>query len=103
VVNVGVVIYTRGETSGTLIAKWSHAINGSGTGISKGGPPEGFAGGYHTIYYDENGNEKLTCELLIETNGGAYDLSWIRDGEVLINGIGMDVTDGLIAGYRFKE
>ena len=42
--NVGVVVYTRGESNGTLDAKWSHSTNGSGTGRLTGGPSMEFAG-----------------------------------------------------------
>ena len=101
--NIGVVVYTRGEAPGTLTAKWCHLTNGSGTGISTGGPLEGFAGRYRTIYYDEKGNEKFTFELLIEKNGDVYDLSWINNGEIRGRGIGMKVSEGLAAGYRFDD
>lgn len=101
--NIGVVVYTRGEAPGTLNAKWRHLINGSGTGISTGGPPEGFAGRYCTIHYDENGNEKFSFELLIEKSGDNYDLSWITNGKICGRGIGMKVSEGLAAGYRFGD
>lgn len=101
--NIGVVVYTRGEAPGTLTAKWRHLINGSGTGISTGGPPEGFVGRYRTIHYDEKGNEKISFELLIEKSGDIYDLSWISNGEIRGRGIGMKVSEGLAAGYRFDD
>ena len=101
--NIGVVVYTRGEAPGTLTSKWRHLTNGSGTGISTGGPLEGFAGRYRTIHYDEKGNEKLSFELLIETNDDVYDLSWINNGEIRGRGIGMKVSEGLAAGYRFDD
>ena len=48
-INIGVVVYTRGEAPGTLTAKWCHLTNGSGTGISTGGPLEGF---FRPLPYD---------------------------------------------------
>ena len=71
-----------------------------GTGLTTGGPAEGCVGRYHARYFGESGAEKFIFELVIAKNGEIYTLSWLIDGAVRLTGIGMEVNEGLAAGFR---
>lgn len=98
--NIGCVLYKKGEESGTLTAQWCHLAAGTGTGKATGGPAEGFAGRYHIHYFDDKGNEVAIRELEIHKTGDYYELSWIHDGIIRGKGVGIEVADGLVAGWR---
>ena len=101
--NIGCVLYQKGDDPGTLDAKWCHPYFGEGTvgtGHATGGPDEGYMGRYQIRYFDGAGNEFPLFDLDIRKNGGYYDLVWIGNGEILYVGIGMEVEDGLVAGWR---
>lgn len=100
VLNVGFVLYTRGTTPGTLYARWNYANAYSGPGIATGGPREGFAGRYHVRYFLESGEFSDEYDLVIEKTGDFYDVSWLTDGKVSARGVGMEVENGLAAGWR---
>jgi hypothetical protein len=59
--NIGFVLYSKGNIPGTLNARWTYQNSYSGKGLATGGPKEGFAGHYHVRYYDEQG--KFSDEL----------------------------------------
>lgn len=102
-VNVGCVLYVKGEKPGTLDAKWCHPWFGDGvfgSGKATGGPAEGYEGRYQIQYFDANGNAIAGFELDIQKDGDYYQLAWIDNGEILDRGIGMEVSDGLAAGWR---
>ncbi len=101
--NVGVVVYTRGESNGTLDAKWSHSTNGSGTGRLAGGPSGEFAGSYEAIYFDDHGKVKFSLDLNVQNKGDHYDLVWSMKGETVCIGIGTVVSGTLVAGYSFVD
>ncbi len=101
--NVGVVVYTRGESNGTLDAKWSHSTNGSGTGRLTGGPSGEFAGSYRAIYFDDHGKEKFSLDLNVQNKGDHYDLIWSMMGETVSIGIGTVVSGTLVVGYSFVD
>ena len=101
--NVGVVVYTPGESHGTFNAKWSHSTNGSGTGRLTGGPVKGIAGTYKAIYFDELGKEKFSLDLIVHNEGEHYTLTWTMDGETVCIGIGNEVSGALVAGYSFVD
>jgi hypothetical protein len=101
--NVGVVVYTRGESNGSLDAKWSHSTNGSGTGRLTGGPSGEFAGSYQAIYFDDQGNEKFSLDLNVQNKGDHYELIWSMMGETVTIGIGTVVNDTLVVGYSFVD
>jgi hypothetical protein len=67
--NIGFVLYTKGEAPGTLKARWRYTTEYSGTGVATGGPTEGFAGRYHVRYFDEHGKFSDEYDLVIERNG----------------------------------
>ncbi len=101
--NVGCVLYKKGDEPGTLNATWCHPYFGKGilgTGKATGGPNEGYVGRYHIRYFDDKGNEIAGFELDIQKNGDYYELAWIDNGEVLDRGIGMEFSEGLVAGWR---
>ncbi len=97
--DVGCVLYRKGSEPGTLEAQWSHSGSGNGTGKATGGPTDGFAGSYHIVYSTELGNERSSFQLEIEKDGNYYNLLWITDGAVRFRGRGMEVKEGLAAGW----
>ena len=101
--NVGCVFYKKGDAPGTLDATWCHSYFGKGilgTGHATGGPDEGYAGRYDIRYVDGNGNEFPVLKLDIQKDGDYYEITWIDDGEIAYRGIGMEVAEGLVAGWR---
>ena len=98
--NIGFVLYTKGQTPGTLYARWTYANVWSGPGLATGGPREGFAGHYHVRYFYENGEFSDEYELVIEKTRDFYSVSWITKGKVVARGVGMEVEHGLAVGWR---
>lgn len=98
--NIGFVLYTKGDVPGTLNARWTYQNVYSGKGLATGGPKEGFAGHYHVRYYDEQGKFSDEYDLVIEKAGAFYNASWITDGKVSAGGVGMEVGTGLAIGWR---
>ena len=101
--NIGCVLYTPGNEPGTLNAKWCHPFFGDGvfgTGKATGGPAQGYAGNYHIRYFDQHAKEVGGFELQIEKVGDYYELAWIDNGEIMDRGVGMEVAEGLAAGWR---
>ncbi len=102
-INVGCVLYKQREEPDSLTAKWCHPYFGEGvfgTGLATGGPTEGYVGRYHIRYFDADGNEIAGFELDIKKECEYYELEWFDNGEILDRGIGMEVSDGLVAGWR---
>ena len=98
--NIGFVLYTKGDAPGTLNARWTYQNVYSGKGLATGGPREGFPGHYHVRYYDEQGKFSDEYDLVIERAGAFYSASWITDGKVSAAGVGMEVDKGLAIGWR---
>jgi hypothetical protein len=98
--NIGFVLYTKGDTPGTLYARWNYANIWSGPGIATGGPREGFAGNYHVRYFFENGKFSDEYDLVIEKTGDFYDVSWVIKGKIAARGVGMVVNNALSVGWR---
>jgi hypothetical protein len=104
--NIGFVLYTKGNTPGTLNARWTYANAYSGAGLATGGPASGdFVGRYHVRYYLENGQFSDEYDLDIEKHGPGgdlYDVTWISNGKVSAKGVGMEVPNGggLGVGWR---
>jgi hypothetical protein len=98
--NIGFVLYTKGDAPGTLNARWTYQNVYSGKGLATGGPKEGFAGHYHVPYYDEHGKFSDEYDLVIEKAGDFYNASWITNGKVSAGGVGMKVGRGLAIGWR---
>ena len=98
--NIGFVLYTKGDAPGTLNARWTYQNVYSGKGLATGGPREGFSGHYHVRYYDEQGKFSDEYDLVIERAGAFYNASWISDGKVNAAGVGMEVDKGLAIGWR---
>jgi hypothetical protein len=98
--NIGVAVYTKGATQGTLNGIWNYANvwsgKGKATGLSKGG----FAGNYHIKYYFENGEFSDEYDLVIDKAGKFYNLSWIVNGKVSARGVGTVIDNRLMAGWR---
>jgi len=98
--NIGFVLYSKGDTPGTLYARWNYANIWSGPGIATGGPRDGFAGNYHVRYFFENGKFSDEYDLVIEKTGDFYNVSWITNGKVSARGVGMEAQNGLSVGWR---
>ena len=98
--NIGFVLYTKGNVPGTLNARWTYQNVYSGKGLATGGPKQGFVGHYHVRYYDEQGKFSDEYDLVIEKAGAFYNGSWITDGKVSAGGVGMEVEKGLAIGWR---
>ncbi len=98
--NIGFVLYTKGNVPGTLNARWTYQNVYSGKGLATGGPKQGFVGHYHVRYYDEQGKFSDEYDLVIEKAGAFYNGSWITDGKVSAGGVGMEVDKGLAIGWR---
>ena len=99
--NIGFVLYTKGDAPGTLNARWMYGGTYSGPGIATGGPKEGFAGRYHVRYFYDSGEFSDEYELVIEKNKDtSYKASWITKGKVAAIGVGMEVENGLAMGWR---
>ena len=101
--NVGVVVYTPGKSQGEFDSKWSHSTNGSGTGRLTGGPVKGIAGNYKALYFDEQGRDKFSLDLMIENQGDHYVLTYKMDGKTICIGLGCEVSSNLVAGYSFVD
>lgn len=98
--NIGFVLYTKGDTPGTLYARWNYANIWSGPGIATGGPREGFAGNYHVRYFFENGKFSDEYDLVIEKTGDFYNVLWLTKGKISARGVGMEVHNSLSVGWR---
>lgn len=98
--NIGVVLYTKGDAPGTLKARWRYTTAYSGTGVATGGPTEGFAGQYHVRYFDEQGKFSDEYDLVIERNGDFYSGSWLTNGKLSASGLGLKVDNGVAIGWR---
>jgi hypothetical protein len=98
--NIGFVLYTKGDAPGSLNARWTYQNIYSGKGLATGGPKVGFAGHYHVRYYDERGKFSDEYDLVIEKAGAFYNASWITNGKVSAAGVGMQVENGLAIGWR---
>ena len=98
--NIGFVIYTKSYAPGTLNARWIYDGKYSGPGIATGGPNEGFAGRYHVRYFYDSGEFSDEYELVIERKEDIYKVSWIADGKLSAIGVGMEVENRLVVGWR---
>ncbi len=98
--NIGFVLYTKSEAPGTLNARWMYGSQYRGPGIATGGPREGFAGEYHVRYFFENGEFSDEYDLVIAKVGDIYQATWLVDGEVEAEGVGMEVENGLAIGWH---
>ena len=98
--NIGFVLYTKGNVPGTLNARWTYQNVYSGKGLATGGTKQGFVGHYHVRYYDEQGKFSDEYDLVIEKAGAFYNASWITDGKVSAGGVGMEVEKDLAIGWR---
>ena len=98
--NIGFVLYTKGDAPGTLNARWTYQNVYSGKGVATGGPKKGYAGHYHVRYFNEDGSFSDEYDLVIEKAGNFYNASWITAGKVSAGGVGMEVEHGLAVGWR---
>jgi len=98
--NIGFVLYTKGDAPGTLNARWTYQNVYSGKGVATGGPKKGYAGHYHVRYFNEDGSFSDEYDLVIEKSGRFYNASWIVDGKISAGGVGMEVEHGLAVGWR---
>jgi len=100
VATIGFVLYTKSPAPGTLNARWMYGEKYRGPGIATGGPREGFAGEYHVRYFFENGEFSDEYNLVIAEAGDIYKATWLVDGKVEAEGVGMEVDGGLAIGWH---
>ena len=98
--NIGNVIYSFGEETGSLKAKWCHSDYGCGTGFATGGQSDSFEGNYDIQYFDSNGKLVVTLKLEIIDKQGCYHLIWRNNGAISAKGIGIATSNVLSVGYR---
>ena len=98
--NIGLVVYTKSLSPGTLNARWMYSTKYKGPGIATGGPATGFVGRYHVRYFYENGEFSDEYDLVIEKADDVYKVSWIVNGKTEATGVGMEVDNGLAVGWR---
>ena len=98
--NVGIVVYTKGDAPGTLDGRWSFENSWGGPGRATGGPEQGFAGNYHIRYFYESGEFSDEYDLVIKRAGDYYEVSWLLDGTVRAVGLGVELDGALAVGWR---
>ena len=98
--NIGFVLYTKSHAPGTLNARWMYGEQYRGPGIATGGPREGFAGQYHVRYFFEDGKFSDEYDLVIAKTGDIYQATWLVEGKVKAEGVGMEVENGLAIGWH---
>ena len=101
--NIGFVLYTKSDAPGTLNARWIYGKQYRGPGIATGGPRDGYAGEYHVRYFLESGEFSDEYKLIIVESGDIYTASWLVDGRLRAEGVGMEVDNGLGIGWHRVE
>lgn len=101
--DIGVVHYIIRPEGGVIDAVWHttrFASEKCGTGVARGDTSNGFPGTYDITYYYPDGTVSAELELGIVKNGDVYDLTYSKDGQLLLRGIGLETPVGLAGGYR---
>ncbi|MTI86924.1 MAG: hypothetical protein FH748_03030 [Balneolaceae bacterium] len=100
---IGVVYYRIKPNTDELEATWyaSHLQQKkTGSGIAKGDTSNGYPGAYTVTYFSPDGNKPVIFVLNIKKSGSIYELSWSKEEHVLFVGVGIETSDGLVAGWR---
>jgi hypothetical protein len=101
--DIGVVHYVIRPEGGAIDAIWCSTRFDSdkqGTGVAVGDTSNGFPGKYKITYYYPDGKFSAELELGIVKSGDVYQLTYSKDGKVLVVGIGLETPNGLAGGYR---
>lgn len=104
--DIGVVFYTIRPEGGLIDAVWHSTrfeAGEPGTGIARGDTSNGFPGTYDITYYYPDGRVSAELELGISKTGNTYKLTYSKDGEILLAGVGIETPCGLAGGYRKVE
>ncbi len=104
--DIGVVHYKIGPGGGELEAVWYTtrlSTKQFGTGLAKGDTSDGFPGTYAITYYYPDGSVSAELDLTIEKSGSVYELTYAKDGIVLLRGVGLETEEGLAGGYRLVD
>ncbi len=102
-IDIGVVHYRIRLSGGELEARWYSTrldAKACGTGLAKGDTSNGFPGAYEITYYYPDGTVSAELDLKIEQSGEVFDLYYMKEGKVLLTGVGIETEDGLVGGYR---
>ncbi len=105
-IDIGIVYYKMRQDDGEIDAVWyttRHQGTKPGTGLAIGDTSSGFPGEYEITYFYPDGHVSAVLDLTIEKNGDIYNLTYSKDGEALLIGVGVETQDGLAAGYRMVE
>ena len=103
--NAGVGYYHQTLVPNILRATWTSpqlSSRGIGTGVVRGDNTKGFAGQYVVTYYLPDGDEAGTFDLRIEQLGAVYKMSWMKEGEEIYEGLGIETPEGLSIAYSKK-
>ncbi len=104
--DIGVVHYRILPGGGGLEARYYTtrlAEKAYGTGHARGDTANGFPGDYEITYYYPDGSVSAELDLKIERSGDVFEFSYLKDGSLLLFGVGLETDDGLVGGYRRVE
>ncbi len=104
--DIGIVYYRIRPSGDAIDATWYTSRlpeKETGKGLAMGDTSGGFPGEYIITYFYPDGREAGTFDLKIERTGPIYDLTWSKNGELLVIGVGIDTSDGMAAGFRKVE
>ena len=101
--DIGVVHYVIRPEGGIIDAIWHSTRfdgNRQGTGVARGDTSNGFPGTYDITYYRPDGTVSAELELTITKDGDIHTLTYSKDGEALLRGVGLETPAGLAGGFR---
>jgi hypothetical protein len=103
---VGIVSYRISpDRPNSFLATWYSTRTEEfalGTGVARGDTSNGFCGVHEIRYFEPNGEPAgigQPYELTITKKGEVRDMSWRRDGKVVLIGVGIETGDQLVATY----
>ena len=100
---IGVGRYTPGSQPGTVEAEWFYSgLNEHKIlkGLATGGTPGILEGNYRVAYFAASGDVKAEYDLEITRHGQTFDLTWSKNGEIHLFGVGFEQGDGMVLSYR---
>lgn len=68
--------------------------------MATGGTPGIFEGNYRVAYFTASGDVKAEFDLEITRHGRTFDLTWSKNGEIHLFGVGFEQGDGMVPSYR---
>lgn len=105
---IGITSYRMNpDDPNCFISTWYSTRTGDsgllGIGVARGDTSNGFCGVFEVQYYEPNNQfasgVARPYELTITRKGQMRDMKWRRDGQVVLEGIGIESGDQLVASY----